>query len=594
MNRFLLFALLSMSLSACSFLTDLFSSSSTLARDVQAETYISQGKQALKAERYTEALDAFEMARQREFSQSTTAAIYLSGLAAYYLEYNEIAQLRFELLIDDYKNSRYLDDANYHLGLLLQRSNHPPARLRGLFALLDLSQETKNPQIKSMAIDALRQQLFFDAEESDVQAFYRRVEPEEALMVLEALAYRKVVNQVPEVGRKLYTDYLEDGGDSSAWLNQFFPAEKEAEPKTWFEPDIIRIAVFLPLHLNNPSIAYLDEIPTRSVRALEFYEGLRLAAENFNRNNRKQLYLKVFDTQRDTNLIKIQLRELESLRPQLILGEIYNQSTELISNWAESNETVQVIPFSASSSLTQDKVFTFLANPAAETHGVKLAEYARSELGLEKVSVFTDNGFGAQQLMAGFCQTFVDLGGMVDTLRFDRDFEEAKEEIPRLVNKVRGDGVYIPVTGNEEAASLIVNLLKRDGKNNITLMGSPHFYSRYDALDRDIKEDFQLIFTSSYLPDKISDQYQDFVYFYRTRFNLPPSEEVLQGYDLGTYLYDRMNQYDPSLPVGLDSYLRISPPKQTMHVNFDFDREQSNQFVNIGQFSEEGITILNQ
>ncbi|MFK7922340.1 MAG: ABC transporter substrate-binding protein, partial [Bacteroidia bacterium] len=355
-----------------------------------------------------------------------------------------------------------------------------------------------------------------------------------------------------------------------------------------------RVALFLPLYLNRPSIAYLDEIPNQSVRSLEFYEGIRLAIEDFNRNNPKQLYLKVFDTQRDTNLIKIQLNELERLQPQLILGEVFAQSSAVISNWAEINETVQLIPFSASSAMTLNKNYTFLAHPAAETHGIRLAEYARNELTLDRVSVFTDNGYGAEQLMQGFCQTFIDLGGTIDTLRFSRDFEDAKEDIPRLVNKVRGGGVYIPITGNEEASSLIVNLLKRDGKDNIALMGSPHFYSRYEALDRDIKEDFNLIFTSSYLPNKISKEYQDFVFRYRSRYNLPPTEEVVQGYDIGRFLIDRIKNYNPSMPMSFDSYLRLASSVKSMHVNFDFDREQTNQYVNIGQFTEDGITILNK
>ncbi len=592
MNRILLLALVALSLSACNLFKQ---TSSTLARDTQAETYINQGKQALRAKRYTEALDAFEMARQREFNQTTTAAIYLSGLAAYYLEYNEIAQLRFQSIVNDYKKSRYVDDAHYHLGLVLQRSNHPPARLRGLFELIDLAAETKDPSMKKLALSALKEQLFYEADEADVEAFYRRVEPEEKLMVLEPLVYRKVQNQVPEVGRKLYNTYLQEGGDSSAWLNAFFPPAQAAEEgQAWFEPNIIRVAVFLPLYLNRPSIAYLDEIPSQSVRSLEFYEGIRLAVEDFNRSNPKKLYLKVFDTQRDTNLIKIQLNELNRLQPQMILGEVFAQPSQVISAWAEENQTVQLIPFSASSALTENKAFTFLAHPAAETHGVRLAEYARSVLALEQVSVFTDNGFGAQQLMSGFCETFIALGGTIDTLRFTRNFEDAKEDIPKLVSKVRGDGVYIPITGNEEASSLIVNLLKRDGKDNIALMGSPHFYSRYEALDRDIKEDFNLIFTSSYLPNKISEEYQDFVFRYRSRYNLPPSEEVVQGYDIGRFFIERIKSFNSDLPMTFDTYLRIAPGIESLHVNFDFDREQSNQYVNIGQFTEDGISILNE
>jgi ABC-type branched-subunit amino acid transport system substrate-binding protein/tetratricopeptide (TPR) repeat protein len=589
MNRLLPLFLLLLSFSSCEIFRQ-----AALSRDIQAETYLAQGKTALRSGRYTEALDAFEMARQRQFNQSTTASIYLSGLSAYYLDYNEIAQIRFQTIIEDYPQSRYVEESRYHLALVHLRSRTLRVRLKGMKALLQLGGNANDRTIGKDAYAALQEYLFFRGEDEDVEAFYKEVGTKDKKMVMEGLVYRKIQNGVPEIGRRIYLEYLEEKGDSSRFLNTYFPETGSKPANNWFEPDIMRVAVFMPFFLNQPALAYLKEIPAKSRRSLDFYQGFRMAIEAHVGNAEKKIHLKIFDTRQDTNLVKSQLQQLDRLQPHVIIGEIYSPQTLQISAWAEAHKTIQVIPFSASSALVENKAFTFLAHPSAQTHGARLAEYAFEELGVRTVAVFTDNGIGAQQLMAGYCQTFLDLGGTVDTLAFSRDYGElGKDQIPDLVDRVNTEAVYIAVTGNEEAASLILNLLKREGKDDMVIMGSPHFYSRYNTLGREIKESMGLIFTSSFLPDLKSVDYQQFVVDYRNRFRLPPSEEALQGYDLGLFLVEKVDKYNPELPIPLNTYFRIAPEHHALHVDFHFDQQQSNQRVNIGQFAEDGINKLN-
>lgn len=171
--------------------------------------------------------------------------------------------------------------------------------------------------------------------------------------------------------------------------------------------------------------------------------------------------------------------------------------------------------------------------------------------------------------------------------------EEALEEIPDLIDRVRDStGVYIPLMGNEEAASLIVNLLKKEEKA-VKVMGSPHFRSRYTTLPIDVKEDFQILFSTSHLEDSKNADFKRVYTEYLKNYNMPPSDNSIQGYDLAKFLILLMDGYDPSMGVGLETYLRVTPVIKGLHIDYYFGSTQSNQSVNIGQYTEEGVVRVN-
>ncbi|MDX2063186.1 MAG: tetratricopeptide repeat protein, partial [Bacteroidia bacterium] len=91
-------------------------------RNEVAERFLAQGEAALQVRNYGDAAIAFDNAALQPFNQVTTAALYLSGLAySYQAEYDRALE-KFQQLISQYPESRFVEEANYEkAGILLRR-----------------------------------------------------------------------------------------------------------------------------------------------------------------------------------------------------------------------------------------------------------------------------------------------------------------------------------------------------------------------------------------------------------------------------------------------------------------------------------------
>ncbi|MDX2246840.1 MAG: ABC transporter substrate-binding protein [Bacteroidia bacterium] len=566
--------------------------------DTEADALMIQGKRLLQNDKYTEALDKFELVRNRNFNRSTTAAIYLSGLSAYYLKYDDIASQRFATIEEEFPRSRYLEEAQYHQALIKLRSKNPVARFQGYESLLSIANNARTSKMTADAQAKIQQVLFEVFTPDELEKAFTKADSKHKEMVAEAFFFRNSETGDYTLSRKKYADYLRTGGKDSPYLQSLFPKIDSTKKITVFEPEIIRLGMFLPFFFREGEWKTSKTISPETLRSLEFYEGFKIAVDEFSAvSTHKKVYLKLFDTRSDSLLTRSFYRDLETLRPHLIIGDIYNGQSRVLSDWAEQNKTLHLIPISASSELVERKSYTFLAHPSAYTHGQRLAEFAYNVRGVTRTAVFTDGSEATEDLAKGYITTFLQLGGRIDTLKFSLEYKGGSiNQIPKLVSKIPNNepnmGVYIPLMGNEEAASLIVNMLKREGKN-ITLMGSPHFRSRYNTLEREAKEGFGLVFTTSHFDDVKDTAYRELYKVYVEKYNYPPSDNIIQGYDLGKYVLQMLSMYDPSLGITPDTYLRVYPLYRGIHLDYRFNSQQSNQRVNIGMYTPEGVVRLN-
>ncbi len=595
MNRFLIFFLL-LPLASCNLFRQVPPPSNP-----QTEALLIKGKQFLQKEDYLNAWDAFEMAREQEFNRSTTAAIYLAGLSAYRLTYMEIAAARFSQVLQEYPRSKYAEDAKYHLALIqLSKPKDLTQEFAALNQLITLYDNARDPRLKQLALASWRNHLFAVSDRDVLESYLRNAPDAQQGLVMEALLYQVYTQDGPQVALARLKTYREEGGKVTPWTDALLPLNTPAlvvaDPR-WKDPNLLKIALVLPFQLDQAGYpGSLSSIPSALVRPLEFYEGFQMAVDEFQTQSPKRVYLSVIDSRRDTFQIRRLFSKLDSLGIQFLVGDIYNAQSRVLSDWSESRRVPQLIPLSPSEELITDKRNTFLANPTARTHGARMAEYAYDKLGLRRIFAFTDGSESTEELLDGFQKTFLSRGGSIDTLAFSQNYQElAVKEIPKLARSIpdqgRNVGVYIPVMGNEEASSLILNILLQQGKR-VPVLGSPHFRSSYNSIPSETKANFNLIFSTSYLIDTEDPQYQQFYQKYLTQFSFPPSENAIQGYDTGKYVLRQLSAYSPDLGFELSAYLRASGAVPSLHIPYRFQSTQSNQLVNLGQYTDLGVIRL--
>jgi ABC-type branched-subunit amino acid transport system substrate-binding protein len=565
--------------------------------DPVAHNLIEQGKRFLSNGNYRMAWDSFDAAIERPFHQESTLAIYLSGFAAFKGKQSSLAKQRFERIVNEFPRSRYADEARYHLALMSLEQQ--PARFHrlALETLVDLQQNASEPGLREDAADLIQSYAYAEASVTLLEDLYDNVLFSQKPLFLKPLCFRLVEQEMVEDAESYYGDYLWMGGEEVPELEALFAEETVVEVR---KRDIYKLAMVLPLHhtgMSPAGIDSLESIPARSKLALEFYEGFQFAIQEHELYGQKKIMIRVWDSQRDSLRTEDILYQLDGFRPDILVGDIYNNESAQLSEWAETRVRTQVVPLSPSESLIQDKRHTFLAHPSVKEHGKQMALFAFDSLGLQKVAVWTDQRSGTELLAATFRETFMQLGGEIVEMVVDSVYDrQAISDIEQLVRELKNQevqGSYIPILSNQETCGLILSLIDRNMGPNMKIMGSPHWWLRYREIDRTLKERFGLYFTSSYLVDTENDNHQQFFRNYVRRFNHPPSEYAIQGYDLGRYLLAVLDSYSVSSGMTLSEYLRQYPVFRAGHTNFQFGGAQSNQFVNIGQFQSSGIVKVN-
>lgn len=588
MNRIIISLLLSIFLSSCA----LFRPATKVAVDQKSEEFLEQGKKLLRGESYPEAMDAFEQAIGTEYHRSQTSAVFLSGLSAYYAEFYDVAKKRFSRLKSEFPKSKYIEEANYHIALIQLKDSRSYENQRGLLGMMELSKKAKSGKIRSDALNQFRHSLFRDVTLNKLQLIESKIAPEYKAYWLEAVMYKLLADDKQDEAKAVYEKYATAGGKSTDYIKKMLGDQEGEKKSKVFEPEIKRIALALPMHFGEANNFGLN-VPAKVTIALEFYQGFEMAVRKYNETNPQKIFLELLDTERDTASARALNARLDKLAPGVLIGAIYNNQSKILSEWAESRSIPMIVPISPAEDLVQDKQYTFLGHPSLRIQGVKMADYAFNELGLTHVYVFRDGGAATMALSNGFTQTFTDLGGKVDSMTFSSNYDAAIKQIPKLVGEVEDDsaGVYIPVMSNEEAAGLVVNVLKQKNKN-LPIMGSPHFKSRYNAIPRDIKESYQLYFTTSHLSSKDEMDYRGMEQEYLKEFAYPPSDWTVQGYDLANYVLDQLGKFDPEQGYTFDTFLRVGGRFKTLHIDYHFNSTQVNQAVNIGQYVENGLEYL--
>lgn len=591
MSRYLLLLTVTFALFTC---VPGFSQPVEPDEDVIATALVAQGKNFLESRQYDKALEVFEAAVLRPFNQSTTAAIYLSGLTCFRLADFSRAGEHFATIVESYPQSRYLDESSYHIALILLRDRSERKSRAAVEGLLAIAARTYDENLSRDAVDRVRKYLFYESSPHFVESLWETGPKQYRMIFLEALCYHLIENGEREEARVRYENYLLASGEPESLFLQRLLGKEEVVK--FVDRDVVRLAMFIPLFLGEYDLSSMDKLPARSELATEFYEGFQLALQEAEQRWDKKIYLKVFDTRRDTVITQNYLQELDMLQPDLVIGDIFNAQSKVIGDWAEKHRTPQLIPLSPSEELVEDKTQVFLAHPSAETHGRNMAYYAWDSLHLNRVAVWTDKQRSTEILAQSFSQTFDTLGGEIIRLEVDSTLSNnVEKDIYSYVRSLKFqqvDGVYIPIMGNQEVAGLILSQISAMDLQ-VKIMGSPHWWQRYENVDRELKESSQLIFTTSYMEDKQDSAFVQFYRSYLAQFQMPPSDFSVQGYDLGMYMIALLEQYDYRSGQSLAEYIRQFPVYHGLHIDIDFKEKQSNQFVNIAAFRDGTVQKIN-
>lgn len=563
------------------------------AQDRIAARYVQQGTYFLEIGNLPVAQEAFRRAYKRPFHIQTNLATYLLGLSFYQNQQTDSAAYYFKDLIQQHPDSRYIAEAKYHLGLIWMGYSQPDWQARGVKGLLSLHPTADTSFAQDIQQHVLR--FLFRCEDiALLETLFEELPPTYQMWVIEPLCYRYVQGDQLRKARKRYERFQDEVAFFSPFIEKMLN-----EPLIYksFDPDVVRIALVLPLSLRSP-FRGLDTLSLHKSQRLplEYAEGFLAGLETASQTAKRHFHVQVFDSRRDTNVVNKIIQDLAYFQPDLLVGDVYNTQSRQLSDWAERQQTPQIVPLSSTANLTFDRSQTFLVHPPAEIHGIEMAKYARQVMGLNRVAVWDDGQASTSLLAKSFQLQFEALGGEVLYMVIDSSFKsKTRKEIVRLTKVLVSrplDGMYIPLQHNEEAAGLILSEV-RVLKPKLIMMGGPHFANRYQTIDSDLKTALSLHYTTNYFTDSRSPEYRHFERDYLQEYGFPPSRYVIQGYDLGVYVGRLLDQYQYADGYTLSQALHRAGRQDALHLDLDFQHSEVNQAVNIVKHTPAGRQCVN-
>lgn len=529
--------------------------------DKRADKILETALKAYQSQDYTNAASVFELLLERKPHQHTVAGTYMAAMSYYHLNDYDNAIRHFQKLLVGWPGSPYEEDARLHKSLLMLRK--PDKRSGGLFLLLNLAEEAKDTQLRTLADHHARQFFFYEADQAFLQDYYTIVRPTWKNTVAEALClklYRK--DQFTAIKQYLDEYKARNNGKLSPALERLSARPKLADTG-------LRIAVILPFNIGEKDTLLRPE----DSWAFDLLAGMQLAGQRLEAPFFTDVDIRVFDSRNKPERVKQLLEgEVTTWQPQVLVGDILNAPTKVIADYAEAHGLLHVVPLAPSESLIAGKKQVFLANPtfAEQTHG--LARHVNTKLKPTKV-IILKHPSSRQHYLEAFTAK-LDPAIKVQVIGTET---HTPEVFSRLVASEGARAcIYMPID-NEKIVQDYALQLQEDGRQ-CTLLGIPDWHL-FGRVNKHLLSDFNTIYPSTYAPRADSVQYQAVRSKCVATYKNPPTIYVFQGYDILRLIVQQLGSAAPYADAA--TALRKAPAWKGANQSYFYDTRQSNQQVQL-------------
>jgi LysM repeat protein/ABC-type branched-subunit amino acid transport system substrate-binding protein len=285
---------------------------------------------------------------------------------------------------------------------------------------------------------------------------------------------------------------------------------------------------------------------------IEFYEGALLAIDSLKEMGMK-IELLVFDCS-DNLLIDEILRLKEMKEVNLIIGPVYPEFQELVSNFAAENHIPMVSPLSTNGNFEMTNPWYIKVNPTRNYQIDQSLNYIVDE--------FTNKNFILLHIVENSNSTEAKLGELIKnklSVRSSKLFHEYDFQ-HKGINSIKplldesGENIFFIPTDNEAQASLAITNLNGLAENyNIVLMATPTI-SKMKSIQTENFHKVRLRYLNPYFIDYSKPLVRRFISHYRETFYGEPTQFSHQGFDLTYYFLSAMFRYGADFKNCLADY----------------------------------------
>ena len=327
-----------------------------------------------------------------------------------------------------------------------------------------------------------------------------------------------------------------------------------------------RVAILLPFMSKGFQPAPTAEIPSRSIKAVEFYEGVLMALDSLKAEG-VSLFVNVFDSQRDSNTIKDVFNKRAFQEADLIVGPLNSSLTKLVADYAKNNGKAMISPFNTREDLAFDNPYFIQVNPTFKVHSdLIIQQMYRLERNKDHIKNPLDKNFfvlGMQQdslrieqLQQSYAAHNNDQDVRMSQLILNNPTIDIETLQPKL-DKSKLNIILIPSYQNEgfvynalREIQKLVDKVEPEKGYQIALIGMDR-WRYYSRINFEYFESMNLHFSSPFYIDLDDEAVQHFKSDYKAVYGIGTRQFGIIGFDVMLFFGRMMHQYGSNFQAHL-------------------------------------------
>lgn len=326
---------------------------------------------------------------------------------------------------------------------------------------------------------------------------------------------------------------------SSTDKNKAVSKKEEVKPKKRTEPqypvsakkEVYRIDVLLPLNLNSlvqNGKAVYKKTPEHMMAAVNFYEGITIAAQNLQGKNVKlELYVHDITDPADNITQLTTSKKMDSTH--LIIGFLQSNDIPAVANYAKKHKINFVSALSPADADTKDNPYFILLQPTLKTHISQLIGYADKKYGRNPKYIFhTNKTSGEKEAYTQLREALIEEKDLniIDCSKFKLNVDT----LSKIFDSNKVNVVFVSSLDIANAEQILNTLAAMPHAYQFQIFGMPSWKS-LRGLTQGPYMALSIHYTSPFFFDPTTGAGKYITTQYNTTYGGNPSEMVYRGYE---------------------------------------------------------------
>ncbi len=355
-------------------------------------------------------------------------------------------------------------------------------------------------------------------------------------------------------------------------------SKKDPEYEERDQKEVYRIDVLLPLQLNNlvqNGKAVYNKIPDYLQPALNFYEGLSIAADSLKTKNYK-IELYVHDISNPATSI-VQLTSKKMLdSSDLIIGSLQSPDIPAVASFAKKNKINFISALSPSDAGVTENPYFILIQPTLKTHMKQLIGHADKKFNRSPKYIFHNSA------TAGEKEAYSQLN---DALAEEKhlDVIDCSKRIPgadsllKMFKRNETNVVFISILETAKAEQVLNALAALPREYRFEIFGMPSWKSMRGLSQPSSYMGMSIYYTTPFYFDPTTGPGRYINTSYKSNFGGSPSEMVYRGYETLYWTASLLHKYGPVFNQHLSD---VSAAQFTRYdIEYSWSKENDFQYL---------------